>query len=203
MEDSGQKAPDVLVVRGEVFMHTQDFDELNKRLEEAGEKTYLNPRNTAAGSLRQLDPSITASRPLTLLVYQIIHSEGGQVPVSQWEILGYLKALGFPVTDVARRFDDLESAITYTETWDKRRDELGYEADGMVIKLDDLSLADELGYVGKDPRGAVAFKFPAREVTTRLNGYRRRCRADGRAHALCHARTGGSGRSCRRARHPA
>ncbi len=82
----------------------------------------------------------------------------------------YLKALGFPVTDVARRFDDLESAINYTETWDNRRDELGYEADGMVIKLDDLSLAEELGYVGKDPRGAIAFKFPAREVTTRLNG---------------------------------
>jgi DNA ligase (NAD+) len=107
---------------------------------------------------------------LTLLLYQIIHSEGGQVPASQWEILSYLKALGFPVTDVAKLFDDLESAINYTETWDKRRDELGYEADGMVIKLDDLSLAGELGYVGKDPRGAIAFKFPAREVTTRLNG---------------------------------
>jgi DNA ligase (NAD+) len=168
--ETGPKPPAYLVVRGEVFMHTQDFEELNQRLEEAGEKTYLNPRNTAAGSLRQLDPSITASRPLTLLVYQIIHSEGGRVPASQWEILAYLKGLGFPVTDVARRFTDLESAITYTETWDKRRDELGYEADGMVIKLDDLSLAEELGYVGKDPRGAIAFKFPAREVTTRLNG---------------------------------
>lgn len=169
VEDSGPKPPAYLVVRGEVFMHTHDFEELNQRLEEAGEKTYLNPRNTAAGSLRQLDPSITASRPLTLLVYQIIHSEGGRMPASQWEILAYLKGLGFPVTDVARRFSDLESAIAYTETWDKRRDELGYEADGMVIKLDDLSLAEELGYVGKDPRGAIAFKFPAREVTTRLN----------------------------------
>ena len=167
--ESGPKPPAYLVVRGEVFMHTQDFEELKQRLEEAGEKTYLNPRNTAAGSLRQLDPSITASRPLTLLVYQIIHSQGGQVPTSQWDILAYLKGLGFPVTDVVRRFSDLESAIAYTETWDKRRDELGYEADGMVIKLDDLSLAEELGYVGKDPRGAIAFKFPAREVTTRLN----------------------------------
>ena len=170
VEESGLKPPAYLVVRGEVFMTTQEFERMNQRLEEAGEKTYLNPRNSAAGSLRQLDPSITASRPLTLLLYQIIHSEGGQVPASQWEILAYLKALGFPVTDVARRFDDLESAINYTETWDKRRDELGYEADGMVIKLDDLSLAGELGYVGKDPRGAIAFKFPAREVTTRLNG---------------------------------
>jgi DNA ligase (NAD+) len=129
----------------------------------------LNPRNTAAGSLRQLDPQLTASRPLTLLVYQIVHSEGGEAPTSQWEILEYLKALGFPVTDIARCFDDLEAAIAYTETWDKGRDKLPYEADGMVIKLDDLTLASELGFVGKDPRGAIAFKFPAREVTTTLN----------------------------------
>ena len=161
--------PKNLVVRGEAFIPNKEFEELNRKLEEAGEKTYLNPRNTAAGSLRQLDPALTASRPLTLLVYQIVHSEGGKVPTSQWEILEYLKALGFPVTDVARRFDDLESAIAYTETWDKRRDELPYEADGMVIKIDDLNLAAELGFVGKDPRGAIAFKFPAREVTTTLN----------------------------------
>ena len=160
--------PKNLVVRGEAFIPNKEFEELNRKLEEAGEKTYLNPRNTAAGSLRQLDPALTASRPLTLLVYQIVHSEGGKVPTSQWEILEYLKTLGFPVTDVARRFDDLESAIAYTETWDKRRDELPYEADGMVIKIDDLTLAAELGFVGKDPRGAIAFKFPAREVTTTL-----------------------------------
>ena len=161
--------PKNLVVRGEAFIPNKEFEELNRKLEEAGEKTYLNPRNTAAGSLRQLDPALTASRPLTLLVYQIVHSEGGKVPTSQWEILEYLKTLGFPVTDAARRFDDLESAIAYTETWDKRRDELPYEADGMVIKIDDLTLAAELGFVGKDPRGAIAFKFPAREVTTTLN----------------------------------
>ena len=93
----------------------------------------------------------------------------------------WLKALGFPVTDVARRFDDIEEAIAYTETWDKRRDDLPYEADGMVIKIDDLRLAGELGFVGKDPRGAIAFKFPAREVTTKLLGNRGR----GRAHRAC------------------
>ena len=162
--------PNYLVIRGEAFLPIKEFDELNRKLEEAGEKTYLNPRNTAAGSLRQLDPTLTASRPLTLLVYQIVHSEGGHVPASQWEILKYLKALGFPVTDVAKRFDDLEAAITYTETWNKGRDKLPYEADGMVIKIDDLNLAAELGFVGKDPRGAIAFKFPAHEVTTILNG---------------------------------
>jgi DNA ligase (NAD+) len=166
--------PDYLVVRGEVFIPVKEFDKLNKRLEENGEKIYLNPRNTAAGSLRQLDPAITASRPLTLLVYQIVHWENNsrslQEPRSQWELLEYLRALGFPVTDVAQRFDNIESAIAYTVTWDKRRDELPYEADGMVIKLDDLDLAAELGFVGKDPRGAIAFKFPAREVTTILLG---------------------------------
>ncbi len=162
--------PSYLVVRGEAFITTREFDVLNRKLEDAGEKTYLNPRNTAAGSLRQLDPAITASRPLTLLVYQVVYSEGGEVPFSQWELLEWLKALGFPVTDVARRFDDIASAIAYTETWDKRRDELPYEADGMVIKIDNLRLAADLGFVGKDPRGAVAFKFPAREVTTKLLG---------------------------------
>jgi len=161
--------PNTLVVRGEAFIPNKEFDELNRKLEEAGEKTYLNPRNTAAGSLRQLDPQLTASRPLTLLVYQIVYSEGGKVPTSQWEILEYLKALGFPVTDVAKRFDDLDSAITYTETWNEGRDMLPYEADGMVIKIDDLNLAADLGFTGKDPRGAIAFKFPAREVTTTLN----------------------------------
>jgi len=162
--------PPYLVVRGEAFIPIKEFEALNKRLEEAGEKTYLNPRNTAAGSLRQLDPVLTASRPITLLVYQIVHSEGAQVPTSQWEILEYLKSLGFPVTDIARRFNDLDDAIAYTETFNEGRDTLPYEADGMVIKLDDLTLAADLGFVGKDPRGAVAFKFPAREVTTTLLG---------------------------------
>ncbi len=169
VDSMGPKPPSRLVLRGEAFIPIKEFDKLNKKLEEAGEKTYLNPRNTAAGSLRQLDPVLTASRPITLLVYQIVYSEGGKVPTSQWEILEYLKALGFPVTDIARRFNDLDTAIEYTETFNEGRDTLPYEADGMVIKIDDLHLAADLGFVGKDPRGAVAFKFPAREVTTTLN----------------------------------
>ena len=168
------RVPSYLVVRGEIFIPTKEFEELNRKLEEAGEKTYLNPRNTAAGSLRQLDPSITASRPLTLLVYQIVYwenlSRDPQEPRTQWGILEYLRQLGFPTTDAARRFNDIESAIAYIEPWDKGRDTLSYEADGMVIKIDDLNLAADLGFVGKDPRGAIAFKFPAREVTTKLLG---------------------------------
>jgi DNA ligase (NAD+) len=169
VDAKGPKPPLYLVVRGEAFIPTKEFAELNRKLEEAGERTYQNPRNTAAGALRQLDSQLTASRPITLLVYQIVHLEGGKVPSSQWEILEYLKTLGFPVTDIARRFNDLESAIEYTETWNEGRDKLPYEADGMVIKVDDLNLAADLGFVGKDPRGAIAFKFPAREVTTKLN----------------------------------
>ena len=172
VDEKGPKPPHYLVLRGEAYMPIDEFEKLNRRLEEEGKRTYLNPRNTAAGSLRQLDPALTASRPLTLLVYQIVHAEGGRVPNSQWELLQYLKDLGFPVTDIARRFDDFEEAIAYTELWDQKRDELPYEADGMVIKIDDLRLAKDLGFIGKDPRGAIAFKFPAREVTTRLQDIR-------------------------------
>jgi DNA ligase (NAD+) len=172
VDEKGPKPPEYLVVRGEAFMPVKEFEELNRRREADGKPRYLNPRNTAAGALRQLDPALTASRPLTLLVYQIIHSEGGKVPTSQWEILEYLKALGFPITEIARRFNDIEDTIGYAEIWDKKRDELTYEADGMVIKVDDLNLAADLGFVGKDPRGAIAFKFPAREVTTTLQDIR-------------------------------
>src|SRR5258708_29915645 len=157
LPNPGYRLPSYLVVRGEAFFPIKAFEELNRQLEEAGEKTYLNPRNTAAGSLRQLDPTLTASRPLTLLVYQIVHSEGGPVPTSQWELLEFLRGLGFPVTDVARQLKDIGSAITYTETWNKRRDELPYEADGMVIKIDNLNLASELVFGGEDAMGAIGF----------------------------------------------
>ncbi len=161
--------PSYLVVRGEVFINFEEFDELNKRLEEAGEKTYLNPRNTAAGALRQLDSSITAQRPLTLLICQIVHADGEEVPNSQWERLNYLRELGFPVSQDFRHFNNIEGTVKYCENWEEARDQLPYEADGIVIKIDDLELSDDLGIVGKDPRGAVAYKFPSLEVTTTLN----------------------------------
>ncbi len=163
----GPAAPPYLVVRGEVFISIKDFEVLNSRLEAQGQKTYLNPRNTASGSLRQLDPALTASRPLNLLVYDIVAGEG-DFPVTQWKKLSYLRALGFPVTQHASFHPDLESALRQINAWDERRHSLPYEADGMVIKMDDLQLAADLGFVGKDPRGAIAFKFPAQEVTTTL-----------------------------------
>ena len=161
--------PDLLVVRGEVFITHADFNALNKRQEEAGEKTYRNPRNTAAGALRQLDSKVTATRPLTLFIYQIVHAEGGEIPNSQWERLEYLRELGFPVNTDSRHFDDFEEVIHFVEGWEETRDKLPYEADGIVIKIDDRALADSLGITGKDPRGAIAYKFPSLEVTTTLN----------------------------------
>jgi DNA ligase (NAD+) len=163
----GPQPPARLVVRGEVFMNIADFEKLNQRLEEKGEKTYLNPRNTAAGSLRQLDPTLTAARPLRLLTYAVVASDG-EIPHTQWETLAYLRALGFPVTSDAQLCQDLDEAIRVAESWGQRRTTLPFEADGIVIKINDLRLADELGIVGKDPRGAMAYKFPAQEVTTRL-----------------------------------
>ena len=167
VNSSGPRVPDYFVVRGEAFITLKDFDALNQRLQEAGEKTYLNPRNTAAGSLRQLDPSLTASRPLTLYVYQIAAADG-PTPTTQWELLDYLKALGFPVAGEISLQPDLESAIAACQAIGEKRDDMAYEVDGTVIKINDLAIAAELGIVGKDPRGAIAFKFPAREVTTIL-----------------------------------
>ena len=167
LDPDGPSVPEVLVVRGEALIFKADFDKLNQKLEEEGKKTYLNPRNTAAGSLRQLDSKITAQRPLTLLVYAIVHAEGGEIPATQWETLQYLKALGFPVAKAAQRCETLEEAIDICLDTDP--DRFPFEVDGMVIKLNDLNLAADLGFVGKDPRGAIAYKFPAENVTTRLN----------------------------------
>ncbi|GAP23023.1 NAD-dependent DNA ligase LigA [Leptolinea tardivitalis] len=167
ISEDGPKPPHKLVVRGEAFMYLKDFHELNQRLSEAGERTYQNPRNTAAGSCRQLDPALTASRPLSLLMYDIVEADG-TVPRTQWELLRYLKALGFPVSDQVELCHELNQVLAACERRAETRDSLTFEVDGAVIKLNDLDLAASLGFVGKDPRGAMAFKFPAREVTTKL-----------------------------------
>ncbi len=168
VDPNGPKPPSELVVRGEVFISIHDFEVLNHRLQEAGERTYLNPRNTAAGSLRQLDPNLTADRPLQLLTYTIVEAAGGMAPASQWETLRYLKELGFPIPITAQYYGSFIELVNSLDSWMSSRDTLPFEADGVVIKMDDLLLAEELGYVGKDPRGALALKFPAREVTTTL-----------------------------------
>jgi len=166
VDQKGPTPPENIVIRGEAFINIKDFERLNKRLEEAGQATYQNPRNTAAGSLRQLDPGLTATRPLTILVYAIV-SASTPTPVSQSELLVYLRQLGFPIPE-SKYCPKIEDTINAYNQLIKNRDQLAYEADGAVIKIDDMTLAESLGTVGKDPRGAIAYKFPAREVTTQL-----------------------------------
>jgi len=157
--------PDYLVVRAEAYISIPDFEALNQIFSSKGEKTYQNPRNTAAGSLRLLDSATVAARPLRILAYSII---SGNPKNSQWESLEYLKQLGFPTPTIAERCENISEMLACTEKWEQIREKLDYEIDGVVIKLDDLTLASDLGFVGKDPRGAIALKFPAQEVTTRL-----------------------------------
>jgi len=166
--DQDIHVPNYLVVRGEAFIKLDDFDALNRRLEEAGGRTYINPRNTASGTLRQLDQRITVSIPISLLCYAIIASDG-EIPSKQWDTIAYLRALGFPIDENVSRYEDIEAVIAEGEKWIERRDSLSYEVDGIVIKLNDLELSQALGVVGKDPRGAIALKFPAQVVTTMLN----------------------------------
>jgi DNA ligase (NAD+) len=165
----GPTPPPYLVVRGEVFMTLADFERFNRSQEAQGAKTFANPRNAASGSLRLLDSSLTAQRPLSLLCYNVIAWEGEPAPPStQWETLAYLRALGFPVATQIARLATIDEVAAYCERWIGLRDTLPYEADGVVVKIDDLRVAADLGIVGRFPRGAMAFKFPAREVTTRL-----------------------------------
>lgn len=163
----GPSPPASLVVRGEAFINLEEFEALNRRQEELGEKTYQTPRNTAAGALRNLDPAVTAARPLRLLVYTIVASDG-TVPSTQRESLGYLRTLGFPVPDTVIRTQTIDKAVEACEGWIEKRASLPYEIDGAVVKLNDLTLSESLGVVGKDPRGAIAFKFPAIETSTQL-----------------------------------
>jgi len=164
---SGPPAPRRLVVRGEAYMRLSDFRTFNRQQEAKGEKTFANPRNAAAGSLRQLDPAVTASRPLRLFTYSVVASAGVELR-TQCEVLELLRSMGFSVNPDSRLFDDLEHAIAYGERWMARRETLDYEADGVVLKVNDLALQAALGAVGKDPRGMLARKFPARQATTRL-----------------------------------
>lgn len=160
--------PPVLVVRGEAFFPLDKFEQFNLARMEAGEAAYMNPRNAAAGSLRQLDSMITAARPLTLYVYDFIFWEGGEIPAKQWDRLALLRQLGFPVSPDNQYCPDLDAVAAAYDGWIEKRNQLNYEIDGMVVKINDRPLADSLGFVGKDPRGAIAMKFPAQERTTKL-----------------------------------
>ena len=165
VNDTLLKVPETLVVRAEAYISNEDFIRLNERFTQQGKKTYQNPRNTAAGSMRLLDPVVVSERPLRILAYAII---AGNPKTTQWETLEYLKELGFPVSSTSERCASFDDMIKCSRNWTSYRDTIGYEIDGVVIKIDDLRIAKDLGFVGKDPRGAIALKFPAQEVTTQL-----------------------------------
>ena len=161
--------PQRLEVRGEVYFPKSLFAKFNQERAARGEQTYANPRNTAAGSLRQLDPSNTAERPLDIFIYSLGYAEGGDVPATHWEMLQYLKGLGFKVSDDSRLVGTPEEAIAFYNRWvHSYEEELDAAADGVVVKVDNLDYQRHLGVVGREPRWAVAYKFPAVQEITRL-----------------------------------
>jgi DNA ligase (NAD+) len=160
--------PDVLEVRGEIYMPIPEWEALNAEQERQGLARYVNPRNTAAGSLRQKDPAITATRNLALWTYQLGQVQGGPTFSTHHETLEYIRALGLPVNPKIEVLSGLEEIHAYCHGWEEHRHDLDYEIDGVVVKVDVLGLRDELGSTAKAPRWAIAFKFPPEERTTLL-----------------------------------
>ena len=167
LRDDVRPVPALLAVRGEVIIRVDAFDVLNERLISEERPPFANPRNAAAGSLRQLDPRITASRPLEAYAYDVLASSGLDV-ATQWDTLSALLDWGFLVNDYSERATAVEEILAYHAHLDTGRDELPFEIDGVVIKLDDLAARDELGLTSRHPRWAFAFKFPPRVEQTRI-----------------------------------
>jgi len=163
---TGEAYPDLLEVRGEVFMPKDGFNKLNKRALEKGEKTFVNPRNAAAGSLRQLDPRITASRPLAFYCYSTGAVDRGDIPDTQNKVLSQLQQWGLPVCAEVKLVKGIKGCINYYENIQRQRDELPYDIDGVVYKVNSLELQHRLGFVARAPRWAIAHKFPAQEEVT-------------------------------------
>jgi DNA ligase (NAD+) len=166
-----EHAPPLLEVRGEVYMSLHDFAALNERQAEAGLSTFMNPRNSAAGTIRQLDPSLAAQRPLSIWCYQVGVSEGLSFSRHS-EALRWLREHGFRVNADVKLIDDEQQTIAQCEEWLARRGELDFEIDGAVVKLDDLELQRRLGAIGREPRWAVAWKFPPTTAVTHLKAVR-------------------------------
>jgi DNA ligase (NAD+) len=169
-EDGPLPVPRFLALRGEVVLPVRDFEALNESLLAEGREPFANPRNAAAGSLRQLDSRSTAGRPLVLYVYDVLRLEGGTAPRAQTEVFAALTGWGLKVTDLARRATRLEEVLDFHRDLLERRDDLPFEIDGVVIKLDDLAAREELGSTSHHPRWAFAYKFPPRKEVTRVLG---------------------------------
>lgn len=161
--------PARLEVRGEVFMPHEGFERLNQQALEKDEKTFANPRNAAAGSLRQLDPKITSKRPLVLNAYGIGIAEGVDLPNTHYDRLQWLKSIGIPVNPEIRLCNGTDEVLDFYRDIQNKRSSLGYDIDGTVLKINDIALQEKLGFISKAPRWAIAYKFPAQEELTRLN----------------------------------
>ena len=162
--------PPVLEVRGEIYMPKAGFEKLNQNAAEKGEKTFVNPRNAAAGSLRQLDPKVTASRPLVLCAYSIGYAEGWQQPESHYEGLLQLAEWGFKTNSLMARVEGVQGCLDYYAKLASQRDGLSYDIDGIVYKVDSIAQQKQLGFVARAPRWAIARKFPAQEEVTQILG---------------------------------
>jgi len=165
-------APARFEVRGEVFLPKAGFEKLNRERAKEGLPLFANPRNAAAGSVRQLDPRITAKRPLDIYIYMLGYAEGKDTPPTHWETMEYLKSLGFKINPNNELLTSIDQVEKFYHTWVERRESLPYEADGIVVKVNQLDLQERLGSIGHEPRWAIAYKFPAIQGTTRLKEIR-------------------------------
>lgn len=163
-----EDAPAAMEVRGEVYMSTAAFEELNAEQAETGERLFVNPRNAAAGSLRQKDPAVTARRRLGVWVYQLGMAAGGPSFDSHTGTLAWLAEAGFPVEPHSDHLDDIDAVVAYVERAERERHDVGYQTDGVVVKVDDLAEQAELGFTARSPRWAIAYKFAPEEQTTTL-----------------------------------
>lgn len=154
-------------VRGEIVMYKKDFEELNKKREAEGKPLYANPRNTAAGTVRQLDPKLVAERKLHFLAYDLLREDPSEVP-SNYEAYQIMKELGFGGGQYATKLKSVKDIHDFAVEWEDKRHNLPYNLDGLVVKVDDRKIYDQLGVVGKNPRGAIAFKYPAEQSTTKV-----------------------------------
>jgi DNA ligase (NAD+) len=168
MQLRAAEVPARFEVRGEVYMSKTAFERLNNSRADRGEPLFANPRNAAAGSVRQLDPRVTASRRLDIWVYMLGWTENGLRPETHWDALQWLGGLGFRINPHIARFQALEDVHRHYQQWVDKRHELEYEIDGLVVKIDRLELQERLGSVGREPRWAIAYKFPPIQATTKL-----------------------------------
>ncbi|PXX91723.1 DNA ligase [Marinobacter vulgaris] len=162
----GDSVPDLVEVRGEVYMPLEGFETLNKRLADRGEKTFVNPRNAAAGSLRQKKPTVTARRPLEMCAYSVALEDEGRLPPTHWEALQQVKTWGFRLNPEMRKARGVEDCLQAYDDLMEKRQSLPYEIDGIVFKVNRLELQQQLGFVSRAPRWAIAQKFPAQEELT-------------------------------------